>query len=86
MIIFEKALCARLAVGFCALLMVFDWKLVDPDSRLHIVSGERALSELCAAHGLNLSNVRHMCDMFKGNGTAVHVKQWVRLESMHWMS
>jgi hypothetical protein len=25
------------------------WKLVDPDGRLHIGSGERALSELCAA-------------------------------------
>ena len=54
--------------------MASGWKLVDPEGRLHIVSGERALSELCAAHGLNLSNVRHMCDMFEGNGTVVHVK------------
>ena len=71
--------------AICALLMAFGWKLVDPDGRLHIVSGEGALSELCTAHGLNLSNVRHMCDMFEGNGTAAHVNQWVRLESVRWL-
>ncbi len=66
--------------------MAFSSKLVDPDGRLHNVSGERALSELCAEHDVNLSNIRHMCDMFELNGTAVHAKQWVRHESVRWLS
>ena len=74
-----------LGSAICALLMAFGWKLVDPVGRLHIVSGEGALSELYTAHGLHLSNVRHMCDMFEGNGTAAHVNQWVRLESVRWL-
>ena len=26
-----------------------------------------------------------MCDMFEGNGTAAHVNQWMRLESVRWL-
>ena len=63
------------------------WTLVAPDGAMHVINTEAELAALCNAQRppLRVDNMRHLLQLFNGNGRAQHVKGWQRLQDVQWL-